>query len=189
MEFTTSEIHQEPQSLVNRESFRRAISRFASGVTIITTRHEGTNYGLTASAVTSLSLDPPMLLICVNKVSATQQAITRSGVFAVNILREHQSKVARQFASSQPDKFAGLNISYGELGVPLLDDMLATIECRVTEIVEGGTHAIFLAEVHSVQAAEGMPLAYFRGKMGRFTFANGQDEASLWRSMQWEDVA
>src|SRR5258708_1358379 len=93
--------------LVDRERFRSVMGHFASGVTIISTRHEGIDYGLTASAVSSLSLDPPMLLICVNRTSNTQKAIAQSQVFAVNILREHQSEVARHFASSRPQKFGG----------------------------------------------------------------------------------
>jgi flavin reductase (DIM6/NTAB) family NADH-FMN oxidoreductase RutF len=182
-----SSINQEQPRLVDRERFRSVMSRFASGVSIITTRDEGIDYGLTASAVTSLSLDPPMLLICVNKASNTQKAIAEAQVFAVNILRENQSELARRFAGSHPDKFAGMSISYGELGVPLLDDMLATIECRVTEIVSGGTHSIFLAEVQTAQAAEGMPLTYYRGRMGRFEFMSSGKTASLWRHMQWQD--
>lgn len=175
--------------LVDRELFRSVMGHFASGVTIITARHEGIDYGLTASAVTSLSLDPPMLLICVNKTSHTRDAIAQSQVFSVNILRENQSALARQFASSRPDKFDGMNISYGELGAPRLGDALATIECHVVEKVTGGTHSVFLAEVHSAQAAEGMPLTYFRGRMGRFELMSAASETSLWRNMQWEDAA
>ncbi len=174
---------------VDREHMRRVMGHFASGVTVITTRHEGIDYGLTASAVSSLSLDPPMLLICVNKTSNTQKAIARSQVFAVNILREHQSEVARQFASSHQQKFGQMRVSYGALGVPLLEDMLATIECRVTAEVTGGTHSVFLAEVEAAQATEGMPLTYFRGRMGHFTPMSGEKGTSLWRYMQWEDAA
>jgi flavin reductase (DIM6/NTAB) family NADH-FMN oxidoreductase RutF len=173
--------------LVDPERFRSVMSRFASGVTIITTRHEGIDYGLTANAVSSLSLDPPMLLICVNKASNTQKAIAQSQVFAVNILREDQSELARRFASTQPDKFEGQSISFGELGVPLLSDVLATIECRVTEIVSGGTHSIFLAEVQMAQATEEMPLTYFRGRMGRFSFLGVDSRTVLWKHMQWDD--
>lgn len=186
---TIEALAQEQHPLVDRERFRSVMSHFASGVTIITTRHEGIDYGLTASAVSSLSLDPPMLLICVNKVSNTRDAIAQSQVFAVNILRENQSEVARHFASSRPDKFGGMSVSYGALGVPLLGDMLATLECRVTEEVTGGTHSVFLAEVETAQATEGMPLTYFRGRMGRLADIRSQHAVSLWRDMQWEDVA
>ncbi len=189
MESIASKTDRHPHHLVDRERMRRVMGHFASGVTIVSTRHEGSDYGLTASAVSSLSLDPPMLLICVNKISNTRNAIEASGVFAVNILRESQSEVARKFATSRPDKFTGLSVSYGDLGVPLLDNMLATIECRVVESVSGGTHTVFLAEVEAAQAREGMPLAYFRGRMGHFAFMSGEKEASLWRDMQWEDAA
>jgi 4-nitrophenol 2-monooxygenase / 4-nitrocatechol 4-monooxygenase, reductase component len=172
--------------LVDPERFRSVMSRFASGVTIITTRHEGIDYGLTVNAVSSLSLDPPMPLICVNQASNTQKAIAQSQVFAVNILRENQSEMARHFASSRPDKFGGLSMTYGELGLPLLSDALAILECRVTEEVKGGTHSVFLAEVKTAQAAEGLPLTYFRGQMGRFALMSGAASVSLWRDMQWE---
>ena len=189
MGFSTDKTDQEQLHPVDRERFRSVMGRFASGVTIITTRYEGSDYGLTASAVSSLSLDPPMLLICVNKTSNTRAAIALSGVFAVNILHETQSEIARHFATASPNKFDGLSVSYGALGVPLLGDMLATLECRVTAEVPGGTHSVFLAEVYRAQASEGMPLTYFRGRMGRFAFTNIDTEASLWREMQWEDVA
>jgi flavin reductase (DIM6/NTAB) family NADH-FMN oxidoreductase RutF len=128
MEHSAKRSTQEQHRLVDRERFRSVMSHFASGVTIITTRHEGIDYGLTASAVSSLSLDPPMLLICVNKASNTRDAIAKSQVFAVNILRENQSEVAKHFASSRPDKFGGVSVSYEALGVPLLGDVLATLE-------------------------------------------------------------
>src|SRR5262245_31777142 len=88
-----------------------------------------------------------MLLICINKKASTHKAITHAQVFAVNILRESQSAVAQQFATSHSDKFHGMRVSYGALGAPLLNDTLATIECRVVEEVAGGTHSVFLAEV------------------------------------------
>jgi 4-nitrophenol 2-monooxygenase / 4-nitrocatechol 4-monooxygenase, reductase component len=170
MEPSVNRTDQDVRGPVDREHMRHVMGHFASGVTIITARHEGIDYGLTASAVSSLSLDPPMLLICVNKTSNTQKAIAQSQVFAVNILRETQSEVARQFASSNPQKFGEMRVSYGVLGVPLLENMLATIECRITAEVTGGTHSVFLAEVEAAQATEGMPLTYFRGRMGRFVF-------------------
>ncbi len=175
--------------LVDRGVFRNVIGHFASGVTIITARHEGVNYGLTANAVSSLSLDPPMMLVCINKSTGTQTAIAKAKVFAVNILREGQQVIARQFATPHPDKFRDIPIVFGELGVPLLSDMLATIECRVVGEVTGGTHAVFLAEVQAAHAEEGMPLAYYRGKMGTFVFPSDESNASLlWHDvLQWED--
>ncbi|EFH81018.1 flavin reductase family protein [Ktedonobacter racemifer] len=189
MGLSTESAAQQHSGLVDPERFRSVMSHFASGVTIITTRHEGIDYGLTANAVSSLSRNPPMLLICVNKASNTHKAIAQSQVFAVNILQEHQSKEAQEFAQSQPNKFSGMRFWYGELGAPLLSDALATIECRVTEEITGGTHSVFLAEVQSAQAIEGMPLTYYRGKMGRLTDLRRQNAMSLWREMQWEDAS
>ena len=111
--------------------FRQVIGHFASGVTIITTRERSTNYGLTASAVTSLTLEPPMLLVCINKNTGTQAAISRTRVFAVNILDEGQADLAYKFAKPQFDKFQGVEFSYGIFGEPLLTGALAQIECRV----------------------------------------------------------
>ena len=174
--------------LVDREVFRNVIGHFASGVTVITTRYEEVNYGLTASAVSSLSLDPPMVLVCINKRTGTPQVISTTKVFSVNILRENQQALARQFATPHPDKFRDVPIIYGELGVPLLSNALATIECRVVGEVTGGTHAVFLAEVQAAHAEEGMPLAYYRGRMGTFVFPSDEGKAPLWRDvLQWED--
>jgi 4-nitrophenol 2-monooxygenase / 4-nitrocatechol 4-monooxygenase, reductase component len=173
---------------VDREVFRDVIGHFASGVTVITTRYEEVNYGLTASAVSSLSLDPPMVLVCINKRTCTQKVIAKAKVFAVNILREDQQAIARQFATPHPDKFRDIPIVFGELGVPLLANMLATIECRLVGEVTGGTHAVFLAEVQAAHAEEGMPLAYYRGRMGKFVFSPNEGKAPLWRDVsQWED--
>ena len=155
--------------------FRQVIGNFASGVTVITTREQDTNYGLTASAVTSLTLEPPMLLVCINKNTGTQAAISRTRTFGVNILGQEQVHLAYQFAKPQSDKFQGVDVSYGGLGVPLLTDALARIECRVAADVEAGTHTVFLAEVDSAETSGEAPLTYFRGKFGRFEMV--QDEA------------
>lgn len=163
------------KTFADRDLFRDVIGRFASGVTVITARHEDTDYGITASAVASLTLDPPMLVACVNKQTGTENAISHSGAFAVNILDEDQGEMAMRFARPDTDKFRGVEVSYGELDEPVLDGVLAHLECRVAEQVTGGTHSVFLAEVQKAHAREGTPLAYFRGKLGRFTAA--EDEA------------
>jgi DNA-binding GntR family transcriptional regulator len=118
--------------------------------------------------VSSLSLDPPMLLVCLNRESATGRAVAQTGHFAVNVLAQDQGALARHFASRSADKFAGLDVADGEHGVPLLADALAQFECRVGEHVTGGTHSVFLAEVDVARTREGeAPLAYFRGEFGR----------------------
>jgi flavin reductase (DIM6/NTAB) family NADH-FMN oxidoreductase RutF len=162
------------------EEFRDVIGHFASGVTVITAAHGGGAKGTTASAVSSLSLEPPMVLICLNKTSSTARAISDAGRFAVNILGEDQADEAMRFAKrSKPgqDKFAGIAVEYGAEGEPLLADALATLECHVAEQVTGGTHFVFLAEVERASARSGAPLAYFRGKFGRLELA--QDESAF----------
>jgi flavin reductase (DIM6/NTAB) family NADH-FMN oxidoreductase RutF/DNA-binding GntR family transcriptional regulator len=152
------------------EEFRGVIGHFASGVTVITALHEGEPTGTTASAVSSLSLEPPMVLICLNKTSSTASAIEGAQRFAVNILGEDQADEAMRFAkraAAGDDKFAGIDVSTGDHGEPLLSNALATLECHVSEQVTGGTHFVFLAEVERASARAGAPLAYFRGKFGR----------------------
>jgi flavin reductase (DIM6/NTAB) family NADH-FMN oxidoreductase RutF len=154
--------------LVASETFRRVAGHFASGVTVITTRVASADYGTTASSVASLSLTPPMMLVCLNQESATGQAVLRSGVYAVNVLSHGQADLARTFAAKGGDKFAGVDYRYGQVGVPLLAGALAHIECRVSDQVSGGTHIVLLGEVRSAAAEAGHPLAYYRGDFGRF---------------------
>ncbi len=153
----------------DKATFRHVIGHFASGVTVLTTRDGDEDFGATASAVSSLSLEPPMLLVCLNRRSSTQEAIHASGRLGVNILDENQGIVAERFASPRgADKFAGLNVERGDGDVPLLADSLAFCECRVAESVTAGTHRVFLSDVTRAVAREGSPLTYFRGKFGRF---------------------
>jgi flavin reductase (DIM6/NTAB) family NADH-FMN oxidoreductase RutF len=158
------------------DEFRDVISHFASGVTVITALDEGRAYGTTASAVASLSLEPPMLLICMNKQSETGRAVAHSKRFGVNILGANQVDLAERFARKGGDKFAGVAVTPGTWGEPLFDDALATLECRVTEETTGGTHYVFLAEVESGAARGGAALAYFRGEFGRLELTRGQLE-------------
>jgi flavin reductase (DIM6/NTAB) family NADH-FMN oxidoreductase RutF len=164
------------RTVVPDELFRDVISRFASGVTVITTTAGDSDHGTTASAVSSLSMDPPMLLICLNRTSDTQAAILESGVFGVNILAEDQGHVAYQFAKKGQDKFAGVGIRRGRTGIPLVEGALAHLECEVEETVTGGTHTVFLARVKDAAGKEGAPLTYFRGRFGRLESA--LDEAA-----------
>ena len=162
------------QRFVDRDLYRDVIGRFASGVTVLTARHDDIDFGLTASAVTSLSLDPPTLLVCVNRDTGTNVAIAGSGAFAVNILDEEQGELAAQFAQPHPNKFREVEVSYGRLGEPLLDGVLAHLECSVAEVVQSGSHSVFIAEVRHAAAKEGTPLAYFRGRFGRFAEADDE---------------
>ena len=158
------------------DEFRNVISHFASGVTVITALSEGRPFGTTASAVASLSLEPPMLLICMNKQSETGRAVAASRRFAVNILGANQVELAQRFAQKGGDKFAGVPVTAGKWGEPLFDEALATLECRVAEETTGGTHYVFLAEVENGAARGGTPLAYFKGEFGRLELTHALDD-------------
>jgi len=153
------------------QAFRHVVGHLMSGVSVLTTAADGKRFGMTASSVTSLSMDPPMMLICINKAAPTSAAVSASGCFAVNVLGRDGSDLARQFATPGEDKFRGVALHQGVTDAPLLTDALARIECRVVEEVTGGTHTIFLGHVLAADAGAGEPLAYFRGSFGRFEFA------------------
>lgn len=152
--------------MVDQDVFRKAMGRFATGVTVVTTRHEERNYGLTLSAMTSLCLEPPMLLICVNKAVPTEQAISASDRFVVNVLADYQERVARRFAKPAEDKFYGVDTFTGACNVPILAGTLAYFECKVRDRMTGGTHTIFMGEVEHAQVFERRPLLYYSAGFG-----------------------
>lgn len=155
---------------ITSEEFRNVMGHLISGVSVITTHADDVDYGLTASAVTSVSLDPPMLLVCVNQNTGTCHAISKTKSFGVNILHAEQGAVGIQFATPSDDKFRGIQISRGINHQPLLDDALVSIECLVVEEMKGGTHSVFLAEVQQATISQGKePLAYYKGKFGDYT--------------------
>jgi flavin reductase (DIM6/NTAB) family NADH-FMN oxidoreductase RutF/DNA-binding FadR family transcriptional regulator len=169
------------QRALTPEEFREVIGRFASGVTIITTLQDGAPVGTTASAFSSLSLTPPMVLVCMNRESATGQAIASAGAFAVNILSEDHAVLAERFAGKGPDKFKGVAFSEGRRGMPLLHGAVAQLECKVTEAVPAATHVVFFAEVLYGEATGGAPLAYFRGQFGRLEM---QEDAHAYATLR-----
>lgn len=148
---------------VDDAQFKMALSHFASGVTVVTTEHEGRSYGLTVASFASLSLHPPLVIVCIEKGVKSHDAIEASGKFGVSILGSGQSELSNRFASKLDDKFAGAATARGDLGIPLIDGALCTIECRLRERLPGGDHSIFVGEVVGVHAREGTPLLYFRG--------------------------
>ncbi|MFT4468886.1 flavin reductase [Arthrobacter sulfonylureivorans] len=179
---TTTSGNTNPASVqLSAQAFRDVIGRFASGVTVITTCSGGRNFGTTASAVTSLTDDPPMLLICLNKSSTSAHAIRESGTFAVNVLAEDHVQLAGRFASKLPDKFEGMAFEKDGNGSPLLVGAIAHLVCSVSEQVEAGTHYVFLARVEDAVAYPGHPLAYFRGAFGRMQMA---PDASVLREVR-----
>jgi len=148
-------------------AFRQVIGRFMSGVVVITATHQGERRGMTVSAVASLSLDPPMIVTCLNASSSTQEVVRRAGAFAVNILAEDQEHLAGLFARPGADPFLDLPCEPGITGAPILAGALAVLECQIAQEVRGGSHRVLLANVVRATAGEGSPLAYFRGRFGR----------------------
>jgi len=147
------------------QQLRRFMGLFATGVTIITTRDaHGNAYGLTANAFTSLSLDPPLVLICIDRKSETFAHFYDSKTFVVNILSEDQQPLSARFAKSGGDKFAGVPHRRGLLGTPVIDGVLGSIECRIVETHEAGDHVIHVGQVEHAEVAGGRPLLFFQGK-------------------------
>ena len=140
--------------------FKAALSHFASGVTVVTTELDGAPYGMTVASFASLSLRPPLVLICIEKSVKTHDAIAASKKFGVSILDRSQQDISGRFASKSDDKFSGVDVV--QRSVPLIGGALTTIECNVTEQLPGGDHTIFVGEVVAVEAGEGAPLVYYR---------------------------
>ena len=147
---------------IDDATFKLAMSHFASGVTVVTTEHEGKPYGLTVASFASLSLHPPLVLVCIENSVKSHDAIDGAGKFGVSILGQKQGDVSGRFASKIDDKFEGVSVVRGELGVPLIDGAICTLECRVRDRLPGGDHTIFVGEVVEVRTSEGMPLVYYR---------------------------
>lgn len=151
---------------VDQRSFRKALGCFASGVTVVTSQHPGTKAlaGVTVSAFSSLSLDPPLVLFCLGSKTSSIDAFRTHGHFAINILAENQRDLSNRFASRAEDKWAGVEWEAGASGVPLLAGCLANLECSLAATHDGGDHLIFVGKVEQMKYQEGgSPLIYFRG--------------------------
>jgi flavin reductase (DIM6/NTAB) family NADH-FMN oxidoreductase RutF len=153
---------------VDSAEFRAIMGNFATGVTVITTAAGGRLHGMTANAIASLSLDPVMVLICVDKDTHTHGMLDEGRVFAVNILTAEQEAVSRVFATKsepEPGSLRGHQFRMGETGAPILEGCLAYLDCRVKGVLEGGDHSIFLGEViDQAMVSDAPPLLFFRGK-------------------------
>lgn len=154
--------------VIGPDDFRRTLGHFATGVTIVTTCDaEAAPAGLTVSAFTSLSLDPPLVLVCVDHKSQSYPALRDHGRFAVNVLTTGQEVLSRRFASTRLDKFEGVPYRMSELGLPLLEAALAQLECRTVRAHVEGDHTIFVGMVERVHVGTGDPLLYYRGQYNR----------------------
>lgn len=149
---------------VSQDDFRRALSCFASGVNVVTTIDAaGELHGLTVSAFCSVSLAPPLVLICIEKTTASHFAFRESRAFVVNILNEAQANLSEHFATPFRDKFSKVPYRRGLEGIPVLQDTLCNLECRIKHDFDGGDHSIFVGEVEHATVQDGLPLIYFQG--------------------------
>jgi flavin reductase (DIM6/NTAB) family NADH-FMN oxidoreductase RutF len=154
--------------MFDAKELRRVMGLFATGVTVITTRDaQGQVYGLTANAVTSLSLVPPLLLICVDRKAESHPHFFDSKCFIVNILSEDQEELSTRFAKSGGDKFTGVPYQLGRQATPILDGTLGHVECSIVETHEGGDHVIHIGAVEHAEFRGGRPLLFFQGRYRR----------------------
>jgi flavin reductase len=142
---------------------RKIMGQFATGVTIVTTDGKAGPHGLTANAVASLSLNPPLVLVAIDKRAHSLEYLKKNGCFAVNILRLDQEEISRRFATPGPKDFAGLNVTTAATTAPILTDCVASVDCRVITILPGGDHEIFVGEIMAGEYRGGEPLLYYAG--------------------------
>ena len=164
---------------VSPELFRKAWGKFATGVSVITTRQpDGETYATTANSVASVSLDPLLVLISVGNGGTTHANLLRERRFGINILRDDQAAVATYYATSTPEDRQRLPLAHQQSpnGATLLDDALACMDCRVVRDVEAGDHTVFIAEVEYIEVNEGAPLLFYEGQYA--TLAEPQKEAT-----------
>jgi flavin reductase (DIM6/NTAB) family NADH-FMN oxidoreductase RutF len=149
---------------IDPDAFRAALGRFASGVTVVTARDdEGIDHGMTVSAFCSASLEPPLVLACIGHDASMHGVVLGVDCFGVSILAAGQEQLARRFADQRSDRFDGVGYSRGKLGVALIDDALAHLECTVVGRHEAGDHTVIVGRVDAAVCYIGRPLAYFRG--------------------------
>lgn len=152
-------------SAVGPSRFRELLGRFATGVTIITTADSAGNpAGMTASALSAVSLEPPLLLVCVNRSTEFCTILHRSSRFAVNVLARDQEHLSRRFATDRIDRFAGVEYETRSVGLPLLAGVVAHIWCEVEGTKEAGDHVVFFGRVIGGQVYDRAPLVHFRGQ-------------------------
>jgi 3-hydroxy-9,10-secoandrosta-1,3,5(10)-triene-9,17-dione monooxygenase reductase component len=154
---------------IDAAAFRHALGRFPSGVTVVTVRGEdGRDYGMTVSAFASLSLHPPLVLVCIGDDATIAGEVARAGHFGVSVLAENQEALARLFADSGAERFAGTPVKRGSTGLALIEGAVTHLECTIVARHRGGDHTIVVGEVLALASVEdGRPLIYQRGAFRR----------------------
>jgi flavin reductase (DIM6/NTAB) family NADH-FMN oxidoreductase RutF len=142
---------------------RKIMGQFATGVTVVTTGGSAGQHGLTANAVASLSLNPPLVMVAVEKTAHSIDCLRKNRCFAINILRLDQEHISRRFAKPGPKDFSDLHVKTATTGSPILPECVANVDCRVIEIFPGGDHEIFVGEIVGGEFHGGKPLLYHAG--------------------------
>ena len=150
-------------AVVSPDLFRRACALFPTGVAVLTTRApDGTPHGLTVNAFCSLSLDPPLVLVAVDRACSVLETFENSGHFAINFLSSEQRDLSVRFSELPEGRFSGVPWTPGAEGAPLLEGAIGSIECRITQVVDAGDHKALIGEVIAATVGEGEPLVFFR---------------------------
>ena len=158
-----------PLASVPGDLLRDVAGTFATGVTVVTTRTDAGLFGCTANAVTSLSLEPPLMLVCLDRSTKTHPRLLDSRAFAINIIRTGpgSEELVRLFAGKSEDKFAHVEWREGITGSPLLAASLSHLECELDDTYEGGDHTIFIGRVVAAERGDGDPIVFYRGRFTR----------------------
>ncbi len=155
---------------ISLDDYKKVLGSFGTGVTIVTSCAGDRIHGMTVSAFTEVSLDPPLVLVCADKTSNTHPVIAEGKVFAVNILARDQEELSNRFASKKDEdkRFDGIDYEVGETGAPLIAGTVASLDCRVVEAHDAGDHVIYIGEVQALRVSDREPLLYLRGSYGVF---------------------
>ena len=146
------------------DAFRALMGRFATGVTIVTaTDAAGHDRGMTVSSFASVSLQPPLVVMCIDETASMLETLVNGEYFGVNILSSTQEAIARRFAATGAQQFEGIGYRSGENGVPILNDVLAYVECRRISSTRAGDHTIIVGETLAGSLVDARPLLYYRG--------------------------
>lgn len=157
--------------------FRNAMGNFSTGVTVISVKDGEEVHAMTANAFSSVSLEPPIILVCIDNRANSLNLIKKAGVFGVNFLKDEQINISKFFAKQKVDAEPSFSFDITENGAPLLNDSLANLDCKVIQEVEAGDHTVFLGEVLGLNINEGNPLCFFKGQY------RGLEESQLNLSM------
>ena len=165
------------RATLNPEDFRRTCARFATGIAVATVQgQDGTPYGITVNSFTSVSCSPPLVLVCIDYRSRILPHFRVAGSYGINVLSEEQADISVRFSQRELERFGRDGWHFGTSGVPILDNVLASFECTVTQIIEAGDHAIFLGEVMRTEFREGSPLLYFGSSYRRLHDSNAESQ-------------